>query len=104
MGKAGPLGIIQHLVYLPLMTISMVFSGFSRMLAAGMAVLPPSRVHGDEDAVRRLVRRPTNAIEALAGVPKEFMWGLANATEGFLYDPIAVRSIISLYYSVALNI
>jgi hypothetical protein len=92
MGKAGPLGVVQQLFYVPFMTISMFLSGFSRMFAAGMALIPPSRIHGDDETVRRLVKRPSNAIEALASVPSEFILGIKNAAVGFVFDPIAVRA------------
>lgn len=89
MGRAGPIGVLQQLAYVPLMTVSMLLSGFSRMIAAGMAVIPPSRIHGDDDTVRRLVKRPSNAIEALAKIPHEVVFGFSSAAQGFLYDPIA---------------
>jgi len=92
MGKAGPLGVVQQLFYVPFMTISMFLSGFSRMFAAGMAIIPPSRIHGDDETVRRLVKRPSNAIEALTSVPSEFILGIKNAAVGVVFDPIAVRA------------
>ena len=89
LGKAGPVGVAKQVFYLPIMTVSMFFSGFSRMFAAGMAVLPPERIHGDSETVRRLVQRPTNAIDALVYMPKELLYGFAAAGQGILYDPIA---------------
>ena len=89
LGKAGPIGVVRQVFYLPVMTVSMFFSGFSRMFAAAMALLPPERIHGDSDTVRRLVKRPTNAIDALTYMPKEFIYGFTDAGKGILYDPIA---------------
>lgn len=89
MGRAGPLGIAQQFVYVPIMTVSMLLSGFSRMFAAGMVLIPPARIHGDDETVRRLVKRPNNAIDALSYIPKEFILGFASAGRGLLYDPIA---------------
>lgn len=89
MGRAGPLGIAQQFVYVPIMTISMLLSGFSRMFAAGMVLIPPARIHGDDETVRRLVKRPNNAIDALSYIPREFILGFASAGQGLLYDPIA---------------
>ena len=89
MGRAGPLGVAQQLVYLPVMTVSMFLSGFSRMFAAGMALVPPSRPKGDDETVRRLVKRPTNALDALVSMPREFFLGFTSAGQGILYDPIA---------------
>jgi len=59
------------------------------MFAAAMALLPPERIHGDSDTVRRLVKRPTNAIDALTYMPKEFIYGFTDAGKGIFYDPIA---------------
>lgn len=89
MGRAGPLGIAQQFVYVPIMTISMLLSGFSRMFAAGMVLIPPARIHGDDETVRRLVKRPNNAIDALSYIPREFILGFTSAGQGLLYDPIA---------------
>lgn len=89
LGKAGPIGVVRQVFYVPVMTVSMFFSGFSRMFAAGMALLPPSRIHGDNETVRRLVQRPTNAIDALTFMPKELIYGFTDAGKGILYDPIA---------------
>ena len=90
MGKTGPLGAAQQAFYVPLMGFSMFVSGFSRMLAAGMALLPPERAGGDDETVRRIIRRPNNALEALAGAPREAGWGVANAARGLVFDPVAV--------------
>lgn len=89
LGKAGPIGVVRQVIYVPIMTVSMFFSGFSRMFAAGMALMPPSRIHGDNETVRRLVRRPTNAIDALTFMPNELIYGFTDAGKGILYDPIA---------------
>lgn len=66
-------------------------SGFSRMLAAVLAAVPPYRSNGDEAVVNRLIRRPNSAMEAAARAPAELVLGFAGAAGGLLMDPISVR-------------
>ena len=89
-GNAGLVGGLQQTVYIPLMTFSMLAAGVSRGLAAGMAAMPPRQGDKDDQTLRRIIRRPNNAIEALAGAPKELVLGFSNAIEGLLKDPVAV--------------
>lgn len=88
-GDAKFLGAVQQIIYIPLMALSLLGAGFSRTFAAGMAALPPHRDNGDEETLRRIIRRPNNAVEAVTGAPKELVVGVANALKGVLMDPIA---------------
>ena len=65
-------------------------TGFSRMLAALLALVPPDRPGGDGATVQRIVKRPPNALEALMDVPREVVWGFYNALSGVMMDPVAV--------------
>lgn len=89
-GQTGPLAAVQQTLYVPIMSFSMFVSGFSRMLAAGMAFVPPHRESGDDETVRRIIVRPQNALEALTGAPREVGWGINNAARGIILDPVAV--------------
>ncbi len=88
-GNAGFVGALQQSIYIPMMSMSLLGAGFSRTFAAGMAAMPPHRDNGDEETLRRIIRRPNNALEALAGAPKELAIGVANAVKGVLMDPVA---------------
>jgi hypothetical protein len=87
-GDAGFLGAFQQFIYIPLMSLSLLGAGFSRTFAAGMAAMPPHRDNGDEETLRRIIRRPNNALEAVTGAPKELAIGVANAVKGVLMDPV----------------
>lgn len=67
-----------------------IASGFSRMLAALLAALPPDRAAGDDDTVQRLIKRPNSALEALARAPAELFYGVSAAAKGLVLDPVAV--------------
>ena len=88
-GNAGFVGALQQSIYIPMMSLSLLGAGFSRTFAAGMAAMPPHRDDGDDETLRRIIRRPNNALEALAGAPKELVYGVANAFKGCLMDPVA---------------
>jgi len=98
-GKASVVGTAQQVFYVPFMTFSMFVSAFSRMLAAGMAVIPPERLNGDDETLRRIIRRPQNSLEALAGAPKELIWGVRQALRGFALDPVAVSCPDRVYFT-----
>ena len=88
-GNAGLVGTLQQAAYIPLMTFSMFAGAFSKTLAAGMAALPPRRDGGDDQTLRRIIKRPNNAIEAITSAPKELLLGFSNAAVGVLMDPVA---------------
>ena len=67
-----------------------IASGFSRMLAALLAALPPYRLNGDDATVQRLIKRPNSALEAGARAPMELLYGVTAAASGLLLDPMAV--------------
>ena len=62
------------------------------MLASSLALLPPNRANGDHDMVKRIIRRPNNALEAFARAPEELVVGLVDALAGLVLDPMVVRS------------
>ena len=76
---------------------SQFVSGFSRMLAALLAAVPPYRDNGDDATVQRLIRRPNSALEAGARAPMELVLALAATGQGLLLDPIAVRRRLGLW-------
>ena len=88
-GSRGPIATMQQVVFVPFMAFSMFVSGLSRMFAAAMVFAPPSRTGGDDATVRRVIRRPNNSLEALAGAPRELVWGCRNAVYGLIFDPVA---------------
>jgi len=59
------------------------------MFAALMAAIPPYREDGDDDTIRRIIRRPNNSLDALAAAPKEIGVGVRKAAEGIVLDPVA---------------
>lgn len=88
-GTTGPGAAIQQFVYVPLMSISMIISGFSRMLAATLAAIPPGRVNGDSATVQRIIQRPTSALEAFFRVGHEIALGVSAGISGLVLDPLA---------------
>lgn len=88
-GNTGPVVALQQVFYVPLMTMSMLVSGFSRMLAASLAAIPPYRLNSDEATVQRLIKRPNSALEAAGRAPMELVYGFTSAGIGLLMDPIA---------------
>lgn len=88
-GTTGPGAVAQQFVYVPLMSISMIISGFSRMLAAVLAAIPPGRVGGDSATVQRIIQRPTSALEALFRVGNELALGVSAGLTGLVLDPLA---------------
>ena len=90
-GNVGVVGTIQQALYVPLMTFSMLAGGFSKTFAAMMAGMPPYRDGADDQTIRRIIKRPNNALEALTGAPRELVLGVHNALTGMLMDPAAVR-------------
>ncbi|KAL6785838.1 hypothetical protein ACKKBG_A00370 [Auxenochlorella protothecoides x Auxenochlorella symbiontica] len=88
-GATGPGAAAQQFVYVPLMGISMIVSGFSRMLAAVLAALPPARADGDAATVQRIIQRPGSSLEALFRVGQELGLGVAAGLSGIILDPVA---------------
>ncbi len=89
-GRLGPLGVAQQAGFILVMGMSQVMSGFSRLLALGLTMVPPARggdVYSDQQLLKNTMQRPVNVLDAYVRGADDLFTSMATAVTGIVKDP-----------------
>ena len=96
--QVGPVGAVQRVGFVLFTGVGQIISAFSRMGAATMTYLPPSRTGHltDRSLLTRAVQRPANAPDAFRSAFEELATGILAGLAGTLLDPVQVCHLFQL--------